>query len=198
MELLDLGREEHAGLARRIAAADQRDLLARAELGLDRRGPIGDAGALELVEIGDVGPAVARARRDHDRARRASSAPLARSSAKPGCVRSSSQWSFVDRERDGELGAEFGRLGEGAAGERLAGNAGREAEIILDPRRRARLAAERARVEHEHRQAFGRAIDRGGEAGGPGADDRHVIDLVGIELGRDAEAGRRPRHRSAA
>ena len=48
-----------------------------------------------------------------------------------------------------DLGAEFLRLDEGAAGERRAGDAGREAEIVLDPRARPGLAAIGARVEND-------------------------------------------------
>ena len=63
-----------------------------------------------------------------------------------------------------------------------------KAEIILDPRRGARLSAERALVEHDHRQALRRGIDRGGKPGRPGADHGDVVDVVGIELRRDAQA----------
>jgi hypothetical protein len=51
---------------------------------------------------------------------------------------------------DGELGAEFLRLIEGASGQRLAGDAGRETEIVFDPGGRPRLSAEGALVEYEH------------------------------------------------
>ena len=101
-------------------------------------------------------------------------------------------------ERDGDLGAELLRLGEGAAGQRLAGNAGGKAEIVLDARRGAGLAADGALIEHDHRQAFRGGIDRGGKAGGTGADHRDVIDGLGVELRRDAETHRRLRRRSAA
>ena len=60
----------------------------------------------------------------------------------------------LHRDRDQHLGAEFLRLVEGAAGERLPGDAGRKAEVVLDARAGAGLAAERARVEHHHRQAL--------------------------------------------
>ena len=69
----------------------------------------------------------------------------------------------------------------GAAHQRHAGDAGRKAEVILDPRRGAGLAAEGAAVEHQHGQAFGGGIDRGGKARWTGADDNHVIEFVGID-----------------
>ena len=58
--------EEDRRLARGVAAAHQHHLLARAELRLDGRGPEPNAAALELAQVGDVGPLVARARGDHD------------------------------------------------------------------------------------------------------------------------------------
>ena len=62
------GEEDHR-LARRIAAADQRDVLAGAEIALERRGPIMDRRPFEFLEPVDVEPAVTRAGRDHDGAR---------------------------------------------------------------------------------------------------------------------------------
>jgi hypothetical protein len=78
-------------------------------------------------------------------------------------------------ERDCDLRTELQCLVEGAPGQCHAGDAGGEAQIILDPRRRSGLAADGALVQHQHRQALGRGVDRGGEAGGAGADHRHVI-----------------------
>ena len=70
-----------------------------------------------------------------------------------------------------DLGAELLRLHERAARQRLAGDAGGKAEIVLDARARAGLAAEGARIEHHHGEAFGGGVHRGGEPRRPGADD---------------------------
>ena len=83
---------------------------------------------------------------------------------------------------------EFLRLGVGACHQRHAADPGREAEIVLDPRRRAGLAAERAAIEHDRREAFGGRIDRGGKAGRPGADDRDVVEVIGIDRPDHADA----------
>src|SRR4029077_20642180 len=69
MEPADLGREKDDGLSRRIPAADQRHFLALAQLRLDRRGPIRDAGALEDVETRDIGAPVSRPGGHDDAAR---------------------------------------------------------------------------------------------------------------------------------
>ena len=63
----------------------------------------------------------------------------------------------LDGDRDHHVGAEFLRLDEGPGGQRLSGNSGRKAKVVLDPRARAGLAAESARVEDDDRQALGGA-----------------------------------------
>ena len=60
-----------------------------------------------------------------------------------------------------------------------ARDAGRKAEIILDPRRSARLSAKRTLVEHEDRKALGRPIDSGGKPSRPRADHRRIEDHLG-------------------
>ena len=69
VDLAGMAGEKHRGLPGGIAAADQHDLLVRAQPRLDRRGPVPDAAAFELREILDLGPAVARAARHHDGSR---------------------------------------------------------------------------------------------------------------------------------
>ena len=104
--------------------------------------------------------------------------------------------------RDQDLRAEFLRLHEGAAGERLAGNAGRKAQVIFDARAGARLAAERPAVENDHVQAFRGCVHRGCEPGRTGADDGNVEELVVHRRIEDSEAagqrvfGRIAQHRT--
>jgi len=61
--------EKYRRLPRGVAAADQHDLLLRAQPRLDRRGPVPDAAAFEIGEVLDLGAPVARAARHHDRFR---------------------------------------------------------------------------------------------------------------------------------
>ena len=91
-------------------------------------------------------------------------------------------------ERNGDLRAELQRLIEGPTGERHAGDAARKTEIILDARRRARLPAKGALIEHERRQPLGRGIDRCSQPRRSRAHNRYVIDAFRIQLGGHAKA----------
>jgi hypothetical protein len=82
--------------------------------------------------------------------------------------------------------AELDRLQARLRGEVVAAHAEREAEVVLDARRRRRLAAGRHAVEQHRAQALGGAVDRGREPGRPGADHGEVD--VGVLLGRVGEA----------
>ena len=79
--------------------------------------------------------------------------------------------------------AEFLRLRKGAPGERLARNAGRETEIVLDAGARPCLAAERACIDDEHGESLGAGINRGCQARRSRAGDGDVIDrVVGADI----------------
>ncbi len=86
-----------------------------------------------------------------------------------------------------QLGAEAAGLVGRAAGEVRAGQAGGEAEVVLDEARLAGLAARRLALDHDGPQSLGCAVDGGAEAGGAAADDDEVV-VVLRRLARDAEA----------
>ena len=95
-------------------------------------------------------------------------------------------------ERDGAVGgsgscAELARLADGAAGQLGATDAGREAEVVLDPARRSGLTAERGALDDQRVEPLGGAVDRGGEAGGTAAHDEQVDFLVRRQLAADPE-----------
>jgi hypothetical protein len=95
-------------------------------------------------------------------------------------------------ELDGAVGgrgscAELPRLGDGAAGELRAADPGREAEVVLDPSRRSGLAAQSGALHDQRVEPFGGAVDRGGQAGGAGADDEQVDFLTRRQFAADAE-----------
>ena len=89
-----------------------------------------------------------------------------------------------------ELGAEAVGLEEGALGELVAAEALGEAEVVLDAGAGAGLAAGGVGLDDEGAQAFGGAVDAGGEAGGSGADDDDVVELL-LGLGAQADPWRR-------
>ncbi len=89
-----------------------------------------------------------------------------------------------DRPGHEDLGAEPPRLLQRTARQLVARDTRREAEVVLDPGRRAGLAAGRLPLDHDRAQALRRSVHGRGQPGGPGADDHRVV------LGR-----RRPRWR---
>ena len=89
---------------------------------------------------------------------------------------------------DGHLGAELLGLRQRASGQRLPGDAGGKAEVVLDARARARLPAGRGALEHQHVQPLGRGVDRGRQPRRPGADDHDVAHLRGSSVGAEARA----------
>ena len=131
-------------------------------------------------------------------ARPATSVPSPRPTTRcPACSRSE-----VAAHGAREVRAELLRLHERPLGQVGAGDAGREAEVVLDPRARARLPAGRDHVDAQRSQPLGCAVDGGGEPGRAAADDDEVEAAVGQASDGQAEvlaegAGRRPaQHRS--
>ena len=142
-----------------------------------------------MARFGNVWPAIARARGDDDGARLHQLAAAKFHAQRTVAIVTVEP---LGLERNGELGAELLRLGIGAPGQGLAGDAGGETQVVLDAGRCAGLAADGALVEHQHREAFGGGVDGGGESGGTGANHRHVVERTGSSLGV------RPRHRPAS
>ena len=87
--------------------------------------------------------------------------------------------------------AEFLRLNISAPRERLAGDTGRETEVIFDSRTCARLTAECISVEHKYGKSFRRSIYRSSKTGGASANDRNVVDMVGAQIDIQAEVTRK-------
>src|SRR4051794_23695673 len=104
-----------------------------------------DRRPLILVELIDAQTAVARPGRKHDRPRLHA---LARAKADMARVVTALELHRLVGDRD--FDPELLRLAEGTPHQRHARNAGREAEVILDPRRSPRLPAERTAVDGEH------------------------------------------------
>ena len=75
-----------------------------------------------------------------------------------------------------QLRAEPLRLGGCAASEVAAAEAGREAEVVLDARALAGLAAERLPLHQRGLQALGCSVDGGRQPGRPAADDQQIVE----------------------
>ncbi len=144
-----------------------------------------DVRPLEHVEAFDIEPPITRAAGYDDRARADSLAVIEVQSETAGVIGHAQLFHFI---RDRHFGAEFLRLIVGPRHQGDAGDAGRKAEIVLDPGRRAGLAAERPAIEHKNGEPFRRGIDRGREPGRTGADDGHVVDPVWIDRSDQPDA----------
>src|SRR6185503_6285277 len=68
-----------------------------------------------------------------------------------------------------------------------AADPGREAEVVLDPPRRAGLSAERGALDHQRVEPFGGTVDGGRQARRAGAADQEVDLLASVELEPDPE-----------
>src|SRR5262249_24615030 len=65
-----------------------------------------------------------------------------------------------------------------------------EAEVVLDPPRGSRLAAEHGALDDQRVEPLGGAVDGSAEAGGPTADDEQVDLLSRLQLEADPERAR--------
>ena len=173
-------------LGGRVAAADDADARGAAPLRLLRAGRVEDADPLVGVDVGDGQPAVVGARGENDGA----GAHLV-SVLEPDEVAVGARLEPDRAVRRGGAGAELARLRDRPGRQLGATDPGREAEVVLDPARRARLAAERAALDDERVEPLGRAVDRRAEPCGTAPDDHEVDLLAWSELEPDAE---RPRH----
>ncbi len=170
-----MARQEHRGLAGGVAAADDDDFLFGAKPRLDRRSPIPDAAAFEISEVFDLGAAIARAARHHDRPRAQHVAVVELQAERAVVTRAIER---LHRDRNHDVGAEFLRLVKGPGSQRQPGNSGRKAEVIFNTRAGAGLSAERPRIAHRDGKSLGRSIDRGRQPCGTAADHGDIVDLV--------------------
>ena len=76
---------------------------------------------------------------------------------------------------------------ERGLGQVVAGDAVGKPGIVLDARAGTGLAAGRVELDDDGVETLGRGVDRGGEAGRPGADDHDVVQIfVGAGVQTDA------------
>ncbi len=132
-------------------------------------------------------------------------APVAMMTARPETVAPSAEdqlerltagAQFGDGAGSRDRRAELVSLDQRASGQVGPGQPGREAEIVLDPGTRSRLAADGNPVEQDGVQALGCPVHGGGQSGRAGPDDHQVEDRTGRcgerqpeVLGDDARRG---------
>ena len=148
-----------------------------------------NAGAFVGVEILHREPPVVHAASDHNGSRAdALAAGKFQNERRAAIVRRFETDHVVG---NGGLDPELVGLVIGARHQRHAADAGRKAEIILDARRRAGLAAERTAVQRQHRKSFRGRVDRRGEARRSRTDDSDIIKPVRIDRADQADATRK-------
>ncbi len=172
-------------LRRRVAAADHSHPLPGAELRLGRAGGVEDADPLVVLEALDRQAPVVGAGGEQDRSRRYLVALF-----EPHDVAVIAGLERLGAVGGRRAGAELARLGDRAAGQLGAADAGREAEVVLDPPRGAGLAAEDGALDNQRVEALGGSVDRGAEARRTAADDQQVDLLALSQLQADPQ---RPR-----
>ncbi len=89
---------------------------------------------------------------------------------------------------DHHLGTEFLRLRDRATGQLLSGDTGWKAKIIFDLRTRSCLSSRRFGFNHERIQAFRGSLNRGRQAGRPGANDNNVTHQGVIDVRIETQA----------
>ena len=95
----------------------------------------------------------------------------------------------LDPAGHGDARAELLGLDLRAGGERLAGDAGGEAEIVLDPGAGAGLTARCLLLEHHGVESLGGGVHGGGQPGGPCPDHDHVGNSARVECLGDTQGG---------
>ena len=90
--------------------------------------------------------------------------------------------------RRGGTRAELSRLRDRPYRQLGARDAGRKAQVVLDPPRRPRLAAQRAPFHHQGAEPFGGAVHGCAETGRAAADDEQIDLLDRRELETDPQS----------
>ena len=174
--------EEHGGLPGGVATTDDEHRDPGARPGFELRGGVVDARHLVPVEIGDGELAVVGAGGGDDRA--------------PGHLRAVGEGERVvpgdevepgDGARGGDDGTELLGLERGSGGEVLTGDAGGEAEVVLDARARGCLSTDRRTVQGERPEALRRGVHGGGQPRRAGADHHDVVAALRDGLEGEAE-----------
>ena len=174
--------EKHRSLAGRISGADEMHVEPLRDARFAARRAIEDPLAEQAVEAVRIQAAPAHAGRDDDGARLQNLVVVEDDAA---AVRIEAD----DLARDENLRAQALGLPKRPARELRARDAARKAQIVLDSRRRLRLASRRLLLDHDRAQALRGSVHRRGEARRPAANDDGIVFLK-ARRGLKAEPGR--------
>ena len=169
VHVVDLLREEQRGLPGRVGASHHDHVLTEAGSRFELGRGVVDAAALELGDTRDLQPAVLHAAGD-DHGPGGDVVVVVEPDLEP--VRVARQSGH--RPRRDEPRPELDRLQHRRPGQLAAGDPAREAEVVLDPRRRAGLPSQRDVLDDDDIESLGGPVDGGGQAGRPGADDQEI------------------------
>ena len=179
--------EKHRGLSRGVPASHQDHVLPAAVIRLDGRGPVGDAPTLEGLEPGEVGPTVpGPGGQDHGSC--GDVAPVVQLEAeRPGGPVAGTAVEADHLRGNRELRPELRGLREPEAGELLATEANRKAEVVLDASAHSSLTPEAPGIDDQDRQTLGGRVDRRGQARGARPHHRHVVPAQANRVRKNVE-----------
>ena len=177
--------EVQRGLPSRVPAAEHEDMAA-VRPGLQLGGGVVDPGPLELLPVGQRQAADPRPARGHHRPRGDRGAVGQAYGEAP--VRRHGD--TVDAAWAEQRRAEALRLDGGPGSQLSTGYPVGEAEVVLDARARAGLAAGREGVQDSNVESFRGPVHRCRQPGGPGADDHDVIRLRVVRVAAKAKRRR--------
>ena len=143
------------------------------DCGLGRRRAVVDAAADQIVGAGRLELAIADPGGQHHRVGQHRAAVVEGHLA-GGALRLEAD----DRSGGQQLGAEAERLPPGPVGQLIAGHAVGKAEVVLDPRALAGLAAGRRPFHDDGLQSLRGRVHRRAEPGRAAADDHQVVELA--------------------
>jgi hypothetical protein len=169
----------------RVAAAHDDDILAAAALGIPGHDRVVHAGAAEALDAVGLELTPLGSGRHHHRAGE-HVLPVVEVDAHEA-LRAIGQLHRAMEAREHRV--EAARLERRVARQLRAGDAGREAEVVLDARARAGLSAGSPGLCHERAQALGAAVDRSRETRGAGAE-HDEIEAPAVDLRAQAERAR--------
>ncbi len=181
-----VARKVHRCLAGGVSGADDVDIDAVRVRGLGGGGAVVDALPAEPLEAADAEPAPRDTGCEDDRA----SVDDASAVEVNVAVR---RVDPLDRPRYEDLSAEPPRLLESPARELVAGDTGREAEVVLDAGRRPGLAAGRLALDDERAEPLRGAVHGGSKPCRSRTDDHGVVFGLGRLGGEPEQVGDVPK-----